>query len=208
MTAVAVTVSGAFAAGGRLQLYLVNSGPQTAVYNESSAVDGNCNRISKAASLSTSTGTAVQSDSPGYAFSSTDPHPSRFSYTVPAGGGFKVKPNENAVMLKLWSFSGDGSCDGQNGDQTIDWRVLCSGSCGSNVSLTGPGQDKPDWQALQIPAGTPVNTLANDHAGPSATVTVGAGDVITLELSADTWSAFRWSAPNGSGASSLAILQS
>jgi len=118
-----------------------------------------------------------------------------------------VPASPDAVVLKLWAFSGDGTCDGQSDDQAIDWRVSCSGTCGSNVSLTGAGQvAKPGWQAFDVPAGTPVNTLFNDHAGPSLQVDVGDGDVITLELSADTWAGIQWSAPNGAGASSLSIL--
>jgi hypothetical protein len=207
VTALAVIVSGAFAAGGRLQLYLVNSGPDTAFYNESVTVDGDCEQIARPASLSTSKGAGGQFDSPGYSFGSS-PHPSAFSYTVPAGRGFTVKPNSNAVILKLWAFSGDGTCDGQLADQTVDWRVLCSGACGSAVSLTGAGQTaKPGWQALELPAGTTGSTLFNEHAGPSSTVTVSPGDVITLELSADTWAGIHWSAPNGQGASSISILQ-
>ena len=53
VTAVAVVASGAFAAGGRLQLYLVNSGDQSSVYNESMTVDGNCDQYFNATSLST-----------------------------------------------------------------------------------------------------------------------------------------------------------
>ena len=190
----ALIASGALAAGGRLELYLVNSGPQSAVYNDSSTVDGNCDQFTRATSLSTARGNEILSDSPGYAFEAPD-HP-LFSYTVPAGQGFTVKANANAVVLKLWTSSGDGSCRGQTGDQTIDWRVLCNGVCGSDVVLTGAaGQDKPGYQALQIPAGTRNTTLANDHAGPDSAVGVGAGDVITLELSADTWSVFHWNGP-------------
>jgi hypothetical protein len=204
--ALTLTLASAFGAGGRLKLYLVNSGPETTVYNDSAATDGDCDSFLTPASLSMSSGTGVRSDSPGYAFGSS-PHPTTFSYTVPAGGGFTVPANSNAIMLKLWSFSGDGTCGGQLGDQTIDWRVYCSGTCGSNVSLTGVGQAaKPGWQAFDVPAGTPVNSLFNDHAGPSTEVSVGDGDVITLELSADTWSGIQWSAPNGAGASSLSIL--
>ena len=70
VTAVAVVVSGAFAAGGRLQLNLVNSGTQSSVYNESMTADGNCDQYLKATSLSTNKGTGLQSDSPGYAFES------------------------------------------------------------------------------------------------------------------------------------------
>lgn len=204
--ALSLTIASASGAGGRLQLYLVNSGPDTTVYNESAATDGNCDSFLKPASLSTSKGTGVQYDSPGYAFGST-PHPTTFSYTVPAGGGFTVPANRNAVVLKQWAFSGDGTCDGQLDDQTIDWRVYCSGTCGSNVSLTGAGQvAKPGWQAFDVPAGTRVK-LFNDHAGPSSAVNVDGGDVITLELSADTWAGIQWSAPKGAGVSSLAILR-
>ena len=46
---VAVVASGAASAfgggGGRLQLYLVNSGPDTRFYNDSAAADGDCNSI-------------------------------------------------------------------------------------------------------------------------------------------------------------------
>jgi len=210
--ALSLAMASAFAAGGRLQLYLVNSGPDTTFYNESMNTDGNCDPYLKPASLSPSRGAGIQYDSPGYAFTG-DPvnaHPSAFSYTVPAGGGFTVPASPDAVMLKLWSFSGDGSCGGQLGDQSVDWRVYCSGSCGSNVSLSGPGQGAPKtgWQSFEIPAGTPTNSLFNDHAGPSSAVAVGAGDVITLELSADTWAGIQWSASRGAGASNLSILRS
>ena len=189
-----------------LQLYLVNSGPATEFYHVSVAANGDCDPVQKPASLSTSAGTGVQYDSPGYAFSPATDTPSRFSYTVPAGGGFTVPANPNAVILKLWTFSGDGTCPGQLEDQSIDWRVLCSGTCGTDVSLTGAGQvAKPGWQAFDLPAGTPVNSLFSEHAGPPAGVQVYAGDVITLEVSADTWAGIQWSAPNGPGTSSLMI---
>jgi hypothetical protein len=209
IVAVALGLSGvsAFGAGGRLQLYLVNSGPSAEFYPVKPATATACNpSFLKPASLSTSTGTGVQLDSPGYAFGTEAP--SRFSYTVPAGRGFTVPAGPDAVVLKLWAFSGDGTCPGQLGNQTIDWRVLCSGGCGTDVSLTGAGQSGPKsgWQTFGIPAGTPINTLANSHAGPSSGVTVSAGDVITLEVSADTWAGIQWSAPNGAGVSSLSIL--
>jgi hypothetical protein len=206
-----LTIASALSATGRLQLYLVNSGPDTTFYNDSIPADGDCDPFMKPASLSQSRGTGVQVDSPGYQFTGdpADAHPTRFSYTVPSGGGFTVPANDDAVILKLWSFSGDGTCGGQNGDQTVDWRVVCSGAtCGTKVSLTGSGQlGKPGWQFFDVPAGTPINSVFNNHAGPSSSVQVGAGDVITLELSADTWSAIQWSAPNGAGASSLSILR-
>lgn len=207
LAAVGLTAVSPVGAGGRLQLYLVNAGPQGAFYNESVPADGNCDPTTHAASLSTKTGTAGQFDSPGYAFGGETP--SRFSYTVPAGAGFTVPANRNAVMLKMWAFSGDGSCRGQTGDQVIDWFARCSGSCGSNVSLTGPGQtgDKAGFQALKVPAGTRISKLFNEHAGPSSPVKVGAGDVITLVLSADTWAGIHWSAPNGQGASNISIEQ-
>ena len=201
----AVAIGSALAAGGRLQLNLVNSGSTTTTFYPLSP---DCNAsFQRPARLSLASGTGVQSDSPGYAFGSS-PHPSRFAYTVPAGGGFTVPAIPDAIVLKLWAFSGDGACPGQDGDQTVDWRVLCTGSCGTNVSLTGGGESggKAGWQVFTVPAGTPRNSLSNDHAGPSAALNVGAGDVITLELSADTWVAVQWSAPNGAGASSLSIL--
>lgn len=208
--ALSLTTAGAFGAGGRLQLFLVNSGPESAFYPVSATeTNPECEQTgtgTKQASLSTDKGAGVQYDSPGYAFGSA-PHPSTFSYTVPAGGGFTVPASPDAVVLKLWAFTGDGTCDGQDGDQSVDWRVYCSGTCGSDVSLTGAGQvAKPDWQAFDVPAGTPVNSLFNDHAGPSSEVQVGAGDTITLEVSADTWAGIQWSAPKGAGASSLSIL--
>jgi hypothetical protein len=207
--ALGLTSASAFGAGGRLQLNLVNSGPQAEFYPVKPATHADCNpSFQKAASLSTSLGTGVQLDSPGYAFGNEAP--SRFSYTVPAGGGFTVPASTDAVVLKLWAYSGDGTCNGQLDDQTIDWRVLCSGTCGSDVSLTGAGQPAPKlgWQAFGVPAGTPINSLFNSHAGPSSSVAVKAGDVITLEVSADTWAGIQWSAHSGAGASSLMILRS
>ena len=209
--ALSLTSASTLGAVGRLQLYLVNSGPNTTFYPLTGASRAECDTpFQKPASLSTSHGTSAQKDSPGYAFT-TDPLdaiPSTFSYTVPADGGFTVRASPDAVVLKLWALSGDGSCPGQLTDQTVDWRVLCSGSCGTAVSLTGAGQAPPKagWQALGVPAGTPVNSLFNAHAGPLSNVKVGGGDVITLELSADTWVGIHWSAPKGAGLSSLSIL--
>ena len=209
--AFSLTTAGAFGAGGRLQLYLVNTGPESAFYPASAtATNPECDQTgTKPSELTSSKGTGVQVDSPGYAFTD-DPleaHPSVFSYTVPAGGGFTVPASPDAVVLKLWAFSGDGTCFGQDGDQSVDWRAYCSGACGSDVSLTGAGQvAKPGWQAFDVPVGTPVNSLFNDHAGPSASVTVSVGDVITLEVSADTWAVIQWSSSKGVGVSSLSIL--
>jgi hypothetical protein len=210
--ALAMTTAGASGAGGRLQLYLVNSGPATTFYPQSAPSLAECEDFyTKPAMLSTTKGTTLQTDSPGYAFTSDplDAIPSRFAYAVPAGGGFTVPVSPDALVLKLWASSGDGSCLGQDGDQTIDWRVLCSGTCGSEVSLSGTGQNDPDklgWQAFDVPAGTPINTLFNVHAGPSTAISVGVGDVITLEVSSDSWTVVQWSAPKGAGVSNLMIL--
>src|SRR6476469_6813946 len=105
LAALALTTASSVGAGGQLQLYLVNSGPETTFYNESSITDGNCDPYTKPGSLSTKTGKAGQFDSPGYAFGS-DPHASTLTYTVPAGGGFTVPANKNAVMFKMWAYSG------------------------------------------------------------------------------------------------------
>jgi hypothetical protein len=200
--AIVLGAIGAFAdTGGRLDLYLVNSGPNTRFYNDSAAVDGNCNPIlAKPASLSLTKGTSLQQDNPDG--SSTNPaRASVFSYTVPAGGAFTVPSNPNAIMLKLWTFSGDGTCPDQNGDQFFFWKVDCAGpTCGA-VSLTG------GYQQLNVPAGTPINTLFNVHVGISSPVNVGAGDTITLSLRSPLYYLpIQWSAPNGPGASSLSIL--
>ena len=191
---VAVVALGAASAfgggGGRLQLYLVNSGPDTRFYNDSAAADGNCNSIpAKAASLSLTPGTSRQQDNP-YG-SSSNLNGSVLSYTVPAGGGFTIKSNDSSIMLKIWSFSGDGTCPDQGGDQSFLWSVDCAGpTCGA-VSLTG-GE-----QLLNVPAGTPINTLFNVHVGVSSPVTVGAGDKITLVLrSPQYYVPIQWSAPN------------
>lgn len=199
--ALSLTATSAVAAGGRLQLNLVNSGPSTAFYNESITTDGNCSQIAKPASLSTGRGTSVQFDSPGYRFETDTPaHPSVLSYVVPAGGRFTIPANPNALMFKIWAYSGDGTCGGQLEDQRLEWRVDCSGpTCGS-ASLTG------GWQSFAVPAGTPVNTLFNVHFARSSAVAVGAGDTISLQLSADTWVGMQWSARNGPGASYLSIL--
>ena len=117
---------------------------------------------------------------------------------MPAGG-FKVPANKNAVILKLWASSGPGTCPGQTVDQTMFWRVDCSGATCGNVSLTG------GWQSFVIPAGTP-RTLFNVHAGASSSVTVGAGDKVTLQLATNTYPIIYWSAPNGPGVSSVDIL--
>ena len=100
---VAVVALGAASAfgggGGRLQLYLVNSGPDTRFYNDSAAADGNCNSIpAKAASLSLTPGTSRQQDNP-YG-SSSNLNGSVLSYTVPAGGGFTIKSNDSSIMLQ------------------------------------------------------------------------------------------------------------
>jgi hypothetical protein len=181
--------------GGRLELYLVNSGDETGFYNDSSAADGNCSPISKHASLSPTKGTSRQQDNP------SDGGGSVFSYTVPAGGGFTVKSNNDSIMFKIWTFSGDGSCPGQGGDQFFLWNVTCTGTCGG-VSLTGGDQQ------LNVPAGTPINTLFNVHAGVASPIHVAAGDKITLTLTAPTnYLPIQWSAPNGPGVSSLSILR-
>ena len=199
VVALALTMSPASAlAQGRLQLYLVNSGPTTAFYNESITGDGNCDQIAKPASLSTAPGTAVQFDSPGYQ-PGDPPHPSVLSY-VAGGKGFTIPSNPNALIFKAWAFSGDGTCAGQLEDQVFEWRVDCSGpTCGA-VSLTA------GWQSFLVPAGTPRNTLFNVHLGLSSAVKVGAGDTISLLLSADTFVGIQWSAPNGPGKSALSIL--
>ena len=131
--------------------------------------------------------------------------PSTFSYTVPAGPGFTIPANSNAIMLKLWAFSGDRSCDspGTPGTQVIQWSLNCSGpTCGS-VSLSGGG-----YQPIQIAAGTPINTLQNVHFGVSSPVKVGAGDVISLTFTSDFYAPIQWNAPNGAGVSVLSILTS
>jgi hypothetical protein len=202
VAAVALSATGAFGkGGGRLELYLVNSGPDSRFYNDSSAADGNCDPVpTKPASLSTSKGTSRQQDNPDG--SSANPaRASVFSYTVPAGGAFTIPRNENSIMLKIWTFSGDGSCPDQNLAQFFLWSVDCTGpTCGS-VSLSGGEQQ------LNVPAGTPINTLFNVHVGPSSPVTVGAGDTITLRLRSPLYYLpIQWSAPNGPGVSSLSIL--
>jgi hypothetical protein len=187
--------------GGRFELYLVNSGPNTRFFNDSAAADGNCDPIlAKPASLSTSKGTSLQQDNPDGS-SANAARASVFSYTVPAGGGFTIPSNENSVMFKIWSYSGDGTCPDQVGDQFFLWSVDCAGpTCGS-VSLSG-GE-----QRLNVPAGTPNNTLFNVHVGVASPVNVGAGDTITLRLrSPVNYVPIQWSAPNGPGVSSLSIL--
>src|SRR5262249_40523915 len=123
-----------------------------------------------------------------------------FPYTVPAGGGFTVPANLNASILKLWAYSGPGTCPGQTSDQLMFWRVDCSGPTCGNVSLTG------GWQFFTIPAGTLPNTLVNEHAANAADVTVGAGDTVKLRLSTPSYPAIQWSAPNGPGVSSVNLL--
>ena len=148
-TALSLAIATAFGAGGRLQLYLVKSGPATEFYNDSASADGDCNATSKPASLSATAGTGVQYDSPGYGFSAATDTPSDFSYTVPAGGGFSVPANSNAVILKLWSFSGDGICPGQTGnqlDEVLAPEALCSvelaGRVSSACKSTGPRRER------------------------------------------------------------------
>jgi hypothetical protein len=200
--AAAVGAIAAFAGnGGRLELFLVNSGPNTRFFNDSTAADGNCDPIlAKPASLSLTKGTSLQQDNPDG--SSSDPaRASVFSYTVPAGGGFIVPSNPNAIMFKVWTFSGDGTCPDQNLDQFFFWKVDCAGpTCGA-VSLTG------GYHQLDVPAGTPINTLFNVHVGVSSPVNIGAGDTITLSLRSPLYYLpIQWSAPNGPGVSSLSIL--
>jgi hypothetical protein len=200
--AVALGATGAFGKnGGRLELYLVNSGPNTRFYNDSAAADGNCNPIlAKPASLSLTRGTSLQQDNPDGS-SSNPARASVFSYTVPTGGGFTVKSDTDSIVLKLWTFSGDGTCPDQGGDQFFFWRVDCAGpTCGA-VSLTG------GYQQLSVPAGTPTNTLFNLHVGVSSPISVGAGDTITLSLRSPLYYLpIQWSAPKGPGVSYLSIL--
>src|SRR5512132_3328701 len=58
---VALGATSAFAGGGaRLDLYLVNSGPETRFYNDSLAADGNCDPVpTKPASLSLTPGASL-----------------------------------------------------------------------------------------------------------------------------------------------------
>jgi hypothetical protein len=184
--------------GGRLSLYLVNSGATTRFYNDSGAVDGNCNLIpSKPASLSLTPGASRQQDNP------SDAPGSVFSYTVPAGGGFTVKSDSDSIVFKIWTYSGDGTCPGEGGDQYFLWNVTCTGTCSATgVSLTGGNQ------RLDVPAGTPINTLFNVHVGSASPIQVGAGDTITLTLTSPVnYLPIQWSAPNGAGVSSLSILR-
>ncbi len=203
LVVVALAATSAFGSGGRFQLYLVNSGPSSSFYNDSATSDGNCNSIDLASSLSTQPGTSLRQDSVGYL---PDPQGvSVFSYTVPAGGGFTIPANANAIVLKLWAFSGDGSCDGQNvNPQTIGWSLVCHGpTCGSVNLVSGPDSG---YQDIAIAANTPKNTLQNVHVGVSSPVTVGAGDTITLQFESNTYAPIQWNAPNGAGVSSLSIL--
>ncbi len=202
LAVVALGATSAFGGGGRLQLYLVNSGPSSSFYNDSSSSDGNCGRTDLASSLSTQPGTSLRQDSVGFL---PDGHgPSTFSYTMPAGGGFTIPVSSDAIVLKLWAYSGDGTCDAQNvNSQTIEWSLDCSGpTCGS-VSLSGGG-----YQSITIPANTPKNTLQNVHFGVSSPVRVGAGDTISLKFTSDFYAPIQWNAPRGAGVSSLNILTS
>lgn len=203
LAVVALAATSAFGGGGgRLQLYLVNSGPTSGFYNDSLTTDGGCGRLALASSLSTSPGTSLRTDSVGYL---PDVQVSSLSYTVPAGGGFTIPASADAIVLKLWAYSGDGTCDGQNvNPQTIGWSVDCNGpTCGSVHLVSGPDSGYAD---IAIAANTPKNTLQNIHVGVSSPVNVGAGDTITLKFQSNTYAPIQWNAPNGAGASSLNIL--
>jgi hypothetical protein len=189
--------------GGQLELYLVNSGEPTRFFNDSTAEGaGDCGPIlAKPASLSLTKGTSRQQDNPDGS-SSNPARASVFSYVVPTGGGFTVKQGTDSIKLKMWTFSGDGTCPDQGGDQSFFWKADCTGlTCGA-VSLTGGERE------LSVPAGTPINTLFNVHVGVSSPVNVGAGDTITLSLRSPVYYLpIQWSAPNGPGVSSLSILR-
>lgn len=206
---IAGTVGATTASGscGRFDLYLVNSGPTSPFYNDSTN-DGEpqCDQLNLPSSLSTSPGKHLRQDSVGFIGDSSDPGPgaSTFSYTVPARHGFTIKANPNAITLKLWAFSGDRSCDepGVNDSptQVINWSLECTGpTCGS-VDLSSGYQD------ITIPEKTPINTLQNVHFGVSSPVKVGAGDTITLRLASDFFAPIQWNAAKGPGASLLSIL--
>jgi hypothetical protein len=200
--AIAVVATSAFGGGGRFQLYLVNAGPSSSFYNDSVSADGNCDRGDLQSSLSTHPGTGIRQDSVGYL---PDGHgPSTFSYTVPAGGAFTIKADSDTIMLKLWAFSGDGTCDGANTiTQIISWSLDCNGpTCGS-VNLSGGG-----YQDLAIAAGTPINTLQNVHFGVSSPVKVGVGDTLSLKFTSNYYAPIQWNAANGAGVSVLSILTS
>ena len=113
--ALSLTVTSALGAGGRLQLNLVNSGPDTAFYPASAtSTNPNCNKTGdQPASLSTSKGTGVKLDSPGYAFP-PDLAPSRFSYTVPAGwakiASRGLLPPRLAVPPRPWKSVSSAPC--------------------------------------------------------------------------------------------------
>jgi hypothetical protein len=203
LAVVALAATSAFGGGGRLQLYLVNSGPSSSFYNDSLASDGSCGRIDLASSLSTHPGTGLRQDSVGYLPDVQGV--SSLSYTVPAGSGFTIPVSTDAIVLKLWAFSGDGTCDGQNvNPQTIGWSLSCSGpTCGLVSLVSGPDSG---YQDITIAANTPKNTLQNLHVGVSSPVTVGAGDTITLKFQSNTYAPIQWNASNGAGVSSLNIL--
>ena len=95
---VVVAIGSALAAGGRLELNLVNSGSTTTTFYPLSP---DCNAsFPKPARLSLASGTGVQYDSPGYAFGN-QPASSRFAYTTPAGGETFTCSESQRDVLKL-----------------------------------------------------------------------------------------------------------
>jgi hypothetical protein len=189
--ALALGFGAASAQAATLRLQLVNSGPATVFFQDSFP----CSIESLPAELSTQPGTSRRQDSPGSATARVGA--SVFSYT--AAGAFIVPAGTDAVVLRLWAFSGDGSCPDQTSDATMSWRLDCSGpKCGS-VSLTN------GWQDFVIPAGTPQGTLMTEAAANVSADHVGVGDTLTLQLSTPSFAGFSWNAPSGVGDSSVAI---
>jgi hypothetical protein len=117
------------------------------------------------------------------------------------GGRLELYLVNSGPNTRFYTFSGDGTCPDQGGDQFFFWRVDCAGpTCGA-VSLTG------GYQQLSVPAGTPINTLFNLHVGVSSPISVGAGDTITLSLRSPLYYLpIQWSAAKGPGVSYLSIL--
>ncbi len=174
---------------GRLDLFMVNSGASTTFFNDSVTADGNCSPFSAPASLSLSQGTSLRQDTLAGGLGTVLSFTSDRSFTVPA--------NPNAVILKLWAFSGDTTCPGQTPPQPISWEVTCTGSCGTAVSLTGGPQTFTVGSTL---------ALFNEHAGPATSISVAAGDTITLALGCPGFPPIQWNAPNGQGVSGISIL--
>ena len=119
---------------GTVQLYPVNSGPNTRFNNESarSRWQLKLNTRQSRVSVSYAGDESLAGQSLRLIVQSGRV---RALVTVPAGGGFTIKTNDSSIMVKIWSFSGDGTCPDQAATSLPLERRLRSGRPAGAVSF-------------------------------------------------------------------------